>query len=95
LQGLDVKKLFVEIQKINKRLDELPSNGDVEKLTEAAKKLVANTAGFENVVIDHGATLGRMLRVIERLERRCPLMKPETDEFESVSAKLKVCDEEG
>lgn len=89
MQSSEIKKLFHELNEIKRRLDGLDTNGDVEEIKKAATQLVANTRGFEATVKDHGAELHRIMRVIERLERRCPLMRPKTDEFESVGG----CDE--
>lgn len=89
LQSAEAKKLFAKLEEINRRLDALQSNGDVEDIKKAAKTLIANTQGFEATVKSHGAELHRIMRVIERLEKRCPLMRPRTDEFESVGG----CDE--
>lgn len=91
MQSEEVKKLFAEVTKINKRLDDL----DLENMKLVMQKVAAYANAFESTVKNHGTQLGRAMRVLDRIEQRCPLMKAPTAEFESVCERLRLCDEEG
>ena len=90
MQSAEVKKLFLEVERINKRLDDL----DLDGMKKVMKQVVAYAEGFQSTVENHGTQLGRAMRVLDRIEQRCPLMKAPTAEFESVCERLRLCDED-
>jgi len=93
-------------QKIN-RLDELEArlaaldtNGKLEsvqrqmgEIKSSMAKVAADGQVVVSTVISHGDTIARLEKTLTRLDLRCPLMKPGTDEFPKVVERVKLKDE--
>ena len=84
MQSAEVKKLFSKLEEIEKRLDDLDSNGELLEIKRVLNTVAADWQGVKSVVENQGNVAARMERVLSRLELRCPLMKPATDEFKKV-----------
>lgn len=98
-----IKKLFVladEMEKKLKRLDALEqrlnaldNNGKLDEIKTEMAKVAANSRMVVNQVEANGTMIASMEKTISRLNVRCPLMKPDTDEYPSVLERLKLKDE--
>lgn len=63
-----LRKIFVELGAIEKRMAEVAANSQVVVAT----------------VQSHGDVIQRLERTLTRLNLRCPLLKPDTDELPKV-----------
>jgi hypothetical protein len=97
-----IKKLFAIVDQLDDklaRLDELEKrlnaldNGKLEEIRKEMMTVAANSQVVVNTVESHGDVIAKLEKRLTRLDLRCPLMKPDTDEFESVSERLKLKDE--
>jgi hypothetical protein len=78
LEG-QIKKLFAELAKINRRLDGIDASGEETK--KAMKSVAADSRVVVSTVQAHGGVIEKLERSLTRLDLRCPLMKPDTSEF--------------
>lgn len=88
-----LKKIFAELDAIKKRLDALDQNGQLEEIKRQIAKVAANSQVVVNTVQTHGDVIQRLERTLTRLDIRCPLMKPDTDEFQQVLERKELKDE--
>ncbi len=84
MQSAEVKKVFAKLEEIEGRLNALDSNGELQEIKDVLNRVAADWKGVKSVVENQGNVTARMERVLTRLELRCPLMKPATDEFAKV-----------
>jgi len=88
------KLLFARLDEINKQLarldvleqkiSELDPNGKLDEIKYEMRVVAANSQVVINTVEGHGENIRRLEKTLTRLDLRCPLMKPSTDEFPSV-----------
>lgn len=88
-----LKKVFAKLDELSERLDGLDTNGKLEEIQKQMSTVAANSQVVVNTVESHGDVIAKLEKRLTRLDLRCPLMKPDTDEFESVSERLKLKDE--
>lgn len=98
-----IKKLFVladEMEKKLKRLDSLEqrlnaldNNGKLDEIKKEMATVAANSRAVVHQVEANGTMIANMEKTITRLNVRCPLMKPDTDEYPSVLERMKLKDE--
>jgi len=79
----DVKMQLTDVQEQLKRLN----NGKFDAVRRDMANVAADSRVVVNVMEAHGSVIERFERTLTRLEMRCPLMKPDTSEFESVGSK--------
>lgn len=89
-----LKKLFAQLDEFGKRLErleqleerltKLDTNGHLDEIRLEMAKVAANSQVVVNTVQSHGDTIQKLERTLTRLDIRCPLLKPETSEFEKV-----------
>lgn len=83
MQSPEIKKLFAKLEEIGGRLSELDSNGKLDDIGLQIKTAVANSEVVLSCVQRHSSDIAYIKASLEKLELRCPLLKP-TGEFESV-----------
>ena len=98
-----LKKLFAKLDEfgerlksleaLEERLTALDTNGQLDEIKKTMVRVEANSQVVVNTVEAHGDTIGRLEKTLQRLDLRCPLMKPETDEFPQVTERTKLKDE--
>ena len=89
-----VKKLFALADQLEKKLERLndleqrltalDTNGKLDAIERQMAKVAANSQVVVNTVESHGDVIAKLEKRLTRLDLRCPLMKPETSEFEKV-----------
>ena len=84
MSDAQINKLFVEITRLNQRLDILDTDEKIEEIDRKLKAIASNSELVVKCVQQHGSVIEHMSGRLERLELRCPLLKP-TGEFERVS----------
>lgn len=85
MSDAQINKLFAEITRLHKRLDGFQKNGEIEEINKKLKQIAANGEAVIQCVRQHGSVIEYMSSRLERLELRCPLLKP-TGEFENVES---------
>jgi hypothetical protein len=85
-----IDELFSELAAVKEQLEEL-NNGKFEDIRKAMAQVAAESRVVVNTVQTHGDLIVRLERILTRLDLRCPLMKPDTSEFENVGKR--VCKE--
>lgn len=98
-----LKKLFAQLDEFGKRLErleelearlsKLDTNGTLSEIQKEMKKVAANSRAVVHQVEANGTMIANMEKTVSRLNVRCPMMKADTDEFESISERLKLKDE--
>jgi hypothetical protein len=78
-----IKKLFSEIQALNKKLGEM-DNGKFDEMRRQMARVSADSQVVVSTVKSHGDVLEKLGKRLTRLDLRCPLMRPDTSEFEKV-----------
>jgi hypothetical protein len=92
--GDRIDELSSELAAIKEQLEQL-SNGKFEAIRKSMAIVAAESRVVVNVITAHGNVIERFERTLTRLDLRCPLMKPDTSEFESVGNKKCGDTEEG
>jgi cystathionine beta-lyase/cystathionine gamma-synthase len=89
-----LKKLFAltdrleaklsRLDELEKRLTALDTNGKLDAIENQMKKVASNSQVVVTTVQSHGETIARLEKTLTRLNIRCPLLKPKTEELPSV-----------
>lgn len=77
-----VRKLFAELRKLTKVVEDQAKQ--IEAMQAAVHSAVSNSELVLNGYQEHGTRIEQISRRMERINVRCPLMKPDTNEFEKV-----------
>lgn len=81
-----LEKKLEKLDELEKRLAALDTNGKFEEIKKQMTAVAVNSRLVVTQVEAHGDVLARMEKTSMRLSLRCPLLKPETSEFEKVDA---------
>jgi hypothetical protein len=89
-----IKKLFAivdqlddklaRLDELEARLNALDNNGKLEEIKKQMAQVAANSRVVVHEVERHGTILDGVETTLRRVQLRCPLMKPDTSEFEKV-----------
>ena len=75
-----------EIQQLFEKLKALTD--EISEMKVAFKQVATNSELIYKEYQRHGSMLEGHTQTLDRIALRCPLLKPSTDEFEAVMAKL-------
>lgn len=87
----ELEKKLTRLDELEQRLTALDTNGrldGVREEMEQIKKSMASVAADSRVVVStvesHGSTIQKLENTLTRLNLRCPLLKPSTEELPKV-----------
>jgi hypothetical protein len=88
-----LEQKLTRLDDLEKKLTALDTNGrldyvreEMEKIRKEMVKVAANSRIVVTTVESQGTTIENLEKVIRRINIRCPLLKPTTDEFQSITA---------
>lgn len=85
----ELEKRLAKLDEIEQRLAKLDTNGRLEDIRKEMAQVAANSRMVVTQVEANGNMIANMEKTITRLNVRCPLMRPDTNEFPKVLEELK------
>ena len=94
-----LEQRFSRLDALEERLAALDTNGtlaeiknEMSTMRDAMAVVAANSRLVVHTVEPHGDTIAQLEKTLTRLNLRCPLMKPDTGEFNEISERLTLKD---
>jgi hypothetical protein len=78
--------VVARLESLERRLAELDTNGKLGEIERQMKTVAANSQVVISTVESHGTVLEKLSNRLRRLDLRCPLLKPPTEELKKVSS---------
>ena len=90
---MNLEKKLERLDALEQRLTSLDTNGKLDEIERQMITVAANSQVVVNTVESHGGALSRLEKTLTRLNLRCPLMKPKTDELPALTERVRLKDE--